>query len=140
MSNHYSAANLRFPGDAARLDLTDLFVFRAPDDPGTTVLIIDLNPYTTGMSAMPPFLMKSSLIWSVVLASAAWRAAGGRSGYQALRETFGGVLLLGREIVAAPVMVRGRRRPCRRPGYPVPDRAGGLSWTFSPGARRCRAS
>jgi hypothetical protein len=58
MSNHYSAANLRFPGDDARLDLTDLFVFPAPDDPGTTVLIIDLNPYTTGMSAMPPFLMK----------------------------------------------------------------------------------
>lgn len=61
MSNHYSAANLRFPGDDARLDFTDLFVFASPDDPGKTVLIIDLNPYTTGMSAMPPFLMKSDL-------------------------------------------------------------------------------
>jgi hypothetical protein len=59
MSNHYSAANLKFPGDDARLDFTDLFAFQAPGDPGTTVLIIDLNPYTTGMSAMPPFLMKS---------------------------------------------------------------------------------
>jgi Domain of unknown function (DUF4331) len=59
MSNHYSAANLKFPGDDARLDFTDLFVFAKPGDPGTTVLIIDLNPYTTGMSAMPPFLMKS---------------------------------------------------------------------------------
>jgi Domain of unknown function (DUF4331) len=59
MSNHYSAANLQFPGDDARLDLTDLFAFTSPDDPGRTVLIIDLNPYTTGMSAMPPFLMKS---------------------------------------------------------------------------------
>jgi hypothetical protein len=59
MSNHYSAANLQFPGDDARLDLTDLFTFTSPDDPGRTVLIIDLNPYTTGMSAMPPFLMKS---------------------------------------------------------------------------------
>lgn len=58
MSNHYSAANLRFPGDDARLDFTDLFVFASPDDPDTTVLIIDINPYTTGMSAMPPFLMK----------------------------------------------------------------------------------
>jgi len=58
MSNHYSAANLRFPGDDARLDLTDLFVFASSDDPAKTVLIIDLNPYTTGMSAMPPFLMK----------------------------------------------------------------------------------
>ncbi|WP_127503931.1 DUF4331 family protein [Actinoplanes solisilvae] len=61
MSNHYSAANLRFPGDDARLDFTDLFVFASPDDPGKTVLIIDLNPYTTGMSAMPPFLMKADL-------------------------------------------------------------------------------
>jgi hypothetical protein len=59
MSNHYSAANLKFPGDDARLDMTDLFVFASPGDPGTTVLVIDFNPYTTGMSAMPPFLMKS---------------------------------------------------------------------------------
>jgi hypothetical protein len=58
MSNHYSAANLRFPGDDARLDFTDLFVFSSPDDPTRTVLIMDVNPYTTGMSAMPPFLMK----------------------------------------------------------------------------------
>jgi hypothetical protein len=33
MSNHFSAANLRFPGDDARLDLTDLFVFPSPADP-----------------------------------------------------------------------------------------------------------
>lgn len=59
MSNHYSAADLKFPGDDARLDLTDLFLFETPGDAGKTVLIIDVNPYTTGMSAMPPFLMKS---------------------------------------------------------------------------------
>jgi hypothetical protein len=59
MSNHYSAANLKFPGDDARLDFTDLFMFASARDPGKTVLVIDLNPYTTGMSAMPPFLMKS---------------------------------------------------------------------------------
>jgi hypothetical protein len=59
MSNHYSAANLRFPGDDARLDLTDLYVFQSPADPGKTVLIMNVNPYTTGISAMPPFLMKS---------------------------------------------------------------------------------
>jgi hypothetical protein len=59
MSNHYSAANLRFPGDDARLDFTDLYVFQSPADPGKTVLIMDVNPFTTGISAMPPFLMKS---------------------------------------------------------------------------------
>jgi len=59
MSNHYSAADLRFPGDDARLDFTDIFAFQEPGDAGKTILIIDVNPYTAGMSAMPPFLMKS---------------------------------------------------------------------------------
>jgi hypothetical protein len=48
MSNHFSAANLKSPGDDARLDLTDLFVFAAPDDPDRTVLIMDANPFTNG--------------------------------------------------------------------------------------------
>jgi hypothetical protein len=59
MSNHYSAANLKFPGDDARLDFTDLWVFPAASDPGKTVLLINVNPYTSGMGAMPPFLMRS---------------------------------------------------------------------------------
>lgn len=59
MSNHYSAANLRFPGDDARLDFTDLYVFPTPGDSASTTLIMNANPYTTGISAMPPFLMKS---------------------------------------------------------------------------------
>src|SRR5690242_14935248 len=46
MSNHFSAANLMHPGDDARLDLTDLFVFAAPGDPGRTVLIMNSNPFT----------------------------------------------------------------------------------------------
>jgi Domain of unknown function (DUF4331) len=61
MSNHFSADNLKFPGDDRRLDLTDLFVFPAPGgehhhgllhrhQPGKTVLIMDSNP----TSAPPP--------------------------------------------------------------------------------------
>jgi uncharacterized membrane protein len=45
------------------------------------------------------------LIWSVVVASLAWRADGGQSGYQALRETFGAVLLLGLEILVAADLI-----------------------------------
>jgi hypothetical protein len=48
MSNHFSAANLKHPGDDARLDLTDLFVFAAPDNPDRTVLIMDSNPFAKG--------------------------------------------------------------------------------------------
>jgi hypothetical protein len=50
MSNHFSADNLKFPGDDRRLDLTDVFVFKSPDDPNKTVLIIDSNP----TSSPPP--------------------------------------------------------------------------------------
>jgi hypothetical protein len=48
MSNHFSAAKLKHPGDDARLDLTDLFVFAAPGNPGQTVLIMNSNPFTKG--------------------------------------------------------------------------------------------
>jgi hypothetical protein len=41
MSNHFSAADLESPGNDARLDVTDLFVFAAPDNPDRTVLIKD---------------------------------------------------------------------------------------------------
>src|SRR5205807_219777 len=53
MSNHFSAANLKFPGDDARLDLTDLFVFPAPGDHDKTVFIIDVNPFMTGSEFYP---------------------------------------------------------------------------------------
>jgi len=48
MSNHFSASNLQHPGDDARLDLTDLFVFASPGNPDRTVLIMDSNPFTKG--------------------------------------------------------------------------------------------
>ncbi len=62
MSNHFSADNLKFPGDDRRLDLTDVFVFQSPASPehhhtllhrhhpDTTMLIMDSNP----TSAPPP--------------------------------------------------------------------------------------
>jgi Domain of unknown function (DUF4331) len=50
MSSHFSADNLKFPGDDRRLDLTGVFAFRPPDNPDKTVLIIDFNP----TSAPPP--------------------------------------------------------------------------------------
>jgi hypothetical protein len=50
MSNHFSADNLKFPGDDRRLDLTDVFVFESSRNPDNTVLIIDSNP----TSAPPP--------------------------------------------------------------------------------------
>jgi len=53
MSNHFSAANLKFPGDDARLDFTDLFVFAEPGDHDKTVLIMDVDPLLTGSEFHP---------------------------------------------------------------------------------------
>ena len=53
MSNHFSAAKLQHPGDDARLDLTDLFVFAAPGNPSRTVLIMNSNPFTKGNGFHP---------------------------------------------------------------------------------------
>jgi hypothetical protein len=53
MSNHFSSDNLKFPGDDARLDFTDLFVFKSSDHPDRTVLITDWNPFMTGPAFHP---------------------------------------------------------------------------------------
>ena len=51
MSNHFSAANLRFPGNDRRSDLTDVFAFASSQDPDNTVLIIDSNPTSAPLPA-----------------------------------------------------------------------------------------
>lgn len=47
MSNHFSAADLKSPGDDPRLDLTDLFLFKDPREPSKTVMIMDVDPFRT---------------------------------------------------------------------------------------------
>jgi uncharacterized membrane protein len=59
-----------------------------------------------GFEAFGVGVLILGLVWSVIVAARIWRAAGGRRGYQALRETFGGVLLLGVEILVAADLIR----------------------------------
>jgi hypothetical protein len=44
MSHHYSGPNFGFPRDDARLDVTDLYAFPKPGDPGKSILIMDVHP------------------------------------------------------------------------------------------------
>jgi hypothetical protein len=53
MSNHFSGPNLKFPGDDARLDVTDLYVFQSPENRDATVLIVNVNPLMTGSEFHP---------------------------------------------------------------------------------------
>src|SRR6266487_3671427 len=59
-----------------------------------------------GFEAFGVAVLILGLAWSVIVATRTWRAAGGRRGYRALRETFGGVLLLGLEILVAADLIR----------------------------------
>lgn len=46
------------------------------------------------------------LVWSLWTAVRVWRSSDGRRGYRSLRETFGGVLLVGLEILVAADLIR----------------------------------
>ncbi len=59
-----------------------------------------------GFDALGAIVLVVGLIWSVVLAVGAWRERGGRPAYQALRESFGGVLLLSLEVLVAADLIR----------------------------------
>ena len=44
MSHHYSGPDYGFPHGDARLDLTDLYAFPNPDDPGKSILVMNVHP------------------------------------------------------------------------------------------------
>jgi hypothetical protein len=44
MSHHYSGPDFGFPHGDARLDLTDLYAFPKPEDPGKSILIMNVHP------------------------------------------------------------------------------------------------
>ena len=44
MSHHYSGPNIGFPRGDARLDLTDLYAFPKPGDPGKSIFIMNFHP------------------------------------------------------------------------------------------------
>src|SRR6478609_4426484 len=51
MSHHYSGPNIGFPRGDARLDLTDLYAFPNPEDPGKSILIMNVHP---SVGILPP--------------------------------------------------------------------------------------
>ncbi|HJQ47465.1 MAG TPA: DUF1622 domain-containing protein [Amycolatopsis sp.] len=59
-----------------------------------------------GFEAAGAFVLVVGLGWALLVAARVWREDGGRRGYRTLRETFGGVLLLGLEILVAADLIR----------------------------------
>jgi len=59
-----------------------------------------------GFEALGALILVVGVIWSVVLAVVAWRRSGSTPGYTALRQAFGGSLLLSLEILVAADLIR----------------------------------
>ena len=59
-----------------------------------------------GFDALGAGVLVAGLLWSLALAAWTWRHGNGRRAYRALRETFGGVLLLSLEILVAADLIR----------------------------------
>ena len=53
MSHHYSGPEYGFPHGDARLDLTDLYAFPKPGDPGKSILIMNVHPSVSVNSPGP---------------------------------------------------------------------------------------
>ena len=66
-----------------------------------------MDTMAEGFEVVGVVVLVIGLVWSLALAVVVWRRSGdGRAGYRALRETFGGVLLLGLEILVAADLIR----------------------------------
>jgi hypothetical protein len=63
MSHHYSGPDFGFPHGDGRLDLTDIYAFPKPGDPGKSILIMDVHPSVgfnpTGPTPDEPFSPKA---------------------------------------------------------------------------------
>ena len=63
MSHHYSGLNIGFPRGDARLDLTDLYAFPQPEDPGKSIFIMNVHPSVglnpPGPTTAEPFAPKA---------------------------------------------------------------------------------
>jgi uncharacterized membrane protein len=64
------------------------------------------EPVAQGFDVIGAVVLVVGLVWSVGTAIRLWRSDGGRRAYRALRETFGGVLLLALEFLVAADLVR----------------------------------
>jgi uncharacterized membrane protein len=65
-----------------------------------------MDNVSKGVEAFGVLVLIVGLAWSLVVGGRAWRVVGGQRAYHTLRETFGGVLLLGLEIFVAADLIR----------------------------------
>lgn len=68
---------------------------------------VAMDHVAQGFEALGAVTLVIGVVWSVAMAIIAWRRTGQpRRGYTALRQTFGGALLLGLEVLVAADLIR----------------------------------
>ena len=78
----------------------------ATESGGTTFTTV-MDHVAQGFEALGAAVLVVGVVWSIVLAVIAWRRSGKpRRAYAALRQTFGGALLLSLEVLVAADLIR----------------------------------
>ncbi|MEU7813175.1 DUF1622 domain-containing protein [Pseudonocardia sp. NPDC049154] len=76
-------------------------------EPATTPVVRLMDGAAVAFEVLGAAVLVIGLVWSVVLSARVWLATRrGRDGYQTLRETFGGTLLLAIEVLVAADLLR----------------------------------
>jgi uncharacterized membrane protein len=84
-----------------------LTALAASDAAGTSSFSAAMDHVAQGFEALGALILIIGVVWSIVLAALTWRRSGStRLAYNALRETFGGSLLLSLEILVAADLLR----------------------------------
>jgi uncharacterized membrane protein len=79
----------------------------ASSDTGTATFASTMDHVAQAFEALGALILVLGVLWSLALAVLAWRRSGsGKRAYNALREAFGGTLLLGLEILVAADLLR----------------------------------
>ena len=74
---------------------------------GTTTFATAMDHVAQAFEGLGALILVVGVVWSVVLAVLAWRRSGsGNTAYNALRQAFGGALLLGLEVLVAADLLR----------------------------------
>jgi uncharacterized membrane protein len=83
-----------------------LIALASPHAAGPSSFTAAMEDVAQGFEALGALILVVGVIWSVVLAVVAWRRSGSGPGYAALRQAFGGSLLLSLEVLVAADLVR----------------------------------
>jgi uncharacterized membrane protein len=84
-----------------------LTTLAAPEPAAASSFATFMDHVAQGFEALGALILVIGVLWSFVLAVLAWRQSGsGQRAYKALRQAFGGALLLALEILVAADLIR----------------------------------